>query len=767
MGKLVSQPIKSFFQGVSRQPDSFRNPGQVDEAINVQFSVERGGFTKRVPTKTLKKLTASVFDGALHTIDRDSTERYAVTYVNGDLRVFTYDGTEKTVTNVGSAAAYLAGLSPSEIAFVSIADYTLVLNRTKTVAMSAAVAAAQENKAVLSVVVNAAGNYTVIINGLTATFAVSTHTTVQIATGIAAALVTALGAGWTVTQDGSCVFVYKNDGSSFTIEHSDPYGDQGMKVTYRNVKASTDLPPKAPNNLVVRVGSDSKSEFYVKAEQLNSGANDVRWIETVKPGDQTTIDAATMPHELVRLGSGDFEFRPSTWKTKTVGTLSTVPLPDFVGTVIKDMSIHRNRLELLAGETCILSAAGDYFNFFRTKSTEILDDDPYSHTASTNEVAILEWAVPFRRALFLTSANVQFEISGDLLTPKKSSIDNSTKYGVSVKCRPVAIGDSLYLPASNGTDAVLFEYIYDDNSVSNVAVDSTKHVKGYIPATIHDMTGDPVNGNLFILTEGDTSSVYVYTFFWNGDEKVQQAYGKWSFDGTVRAISFMAGHLYLLIQRSDGLFLEKVSLGNEGFASYSFPPRLDRQVEVTGSYNAGTDTTTWTLPFTPTSSTKIVTSNLFASQSKRMASPVLTVASSSTVTASGDWSGQPAIIGFPYTALVRLSKLYVRDANGAAILGGRVQVKTITFRYEDTGYFKVRITPTARPVKTKTFAGRVLGSISNIISGIPILSGKFRAIVGANSEEVDIEIENDSHIPCTITSAEWVGFFNELTRQEG
>ena len=39
MGKLLEQSIKTLYQGVSRQPDPVRLPGQVEEAENVLFSI--------------------------------------------------------------------------------------------------------------------------------------------------------------------------------------------------------------------------------------------------------------------------------------------------------------------------------------------------------------------------------------------------------------------------------------------------------------------------------------------------------------------------------------------------------------------------------------------------------------------------------------------------------------------------------------------------------------------------------------------------------
>lgn len=766
MGTLVEQTIKSFFQGVSRQPDSFRNPGQVEDGQNVQFSVETGGFSKRYPLWHVKRLTGVTGSQGFHTIDRDPNEKYLVTLKSGAIRVFTPTGVEKTVTVIGAAGTYLTG-APEDYTFVSVLDYTFVLNREKTVALAASpVSPAQANKAVVQVFYSVSGIYKITVDGFEAQFSATTHSTLVIADNLKTNLNTALPAGYTVTQDSTFLFIEKTDGSAFTIKCSDPYSDTGLKLTYLKVRQSADLPARAPSGLVVRVGTDDASQYYVKSEQLNAGDNNVRWVETVAPGSKLQFDASTMPHVLVRTGTGDFEFKQSTWNERTVGTDKTAPDPEFVGTKIRDVIFQRNRLAFLADETVIFSTAGDYFNFWPEKTTIVVDDAPFGSTSPANKVTALQWAVPFRKAVFASADNAQFEINGELLTPKKVNIELATSYTVSNRCRPVPIGDSLYFTATNGSESVILEYLYDDSSVSNVAVDATKHVKGFVPATVTAMTADSITGNLFCAVDGDTSSIYVYSFFWNGDEKVQQAWGRWSPGGIVRGISFMSGYLYALVERDADTYIERASFGNVGFTNYSFPPQLDRLVELTGTYNSGTGRTTWTLPYPAPTGIKGVSSKLFATVSTRMYPLSLTIDSTFVVSTVGNWGGQPCIFGVEYDSFVELSKLYPRESDGAAIITGRTQVRYMTLLYENSGYFEASVTPLARDARTHKFTGRVLGDVNNQPSLTPITSGAFRFRVGTRADTVRIRFSNASYLPFTITSAAWTGFFNELTRQE-
>jgi len=100
------------------------------------------------------------------------------------------------------------------------------------------------------------------------------------------------------------------------------------------------------------------------------------------------------------------------------------------------------------------------------------------------------------------------------------------------------------------------------------------------------------------------------------------------------------------------------------------------------------------------------------------------------------------------------------------ITSGRFQLRNITFNYKETGFFKVEIKPEFRSSRTHAFTGRIVGSGDSRI-GIPAISalGTFRVPVMSRGDTVKLTILNDSEKPMNITSIDYVGFFNELTRQ--
>ena len=133
---LISQSIPNLINGVSQQPPSLRLNTQAELQENGLSSVVNG-LSKRPSSDHIADLgVISNTDKAfIHTIRRDETEFYSlVVDTAGTIKVFDKDGTSKTVTN--NASSYLTGLTdPSkELAAVSIADNTFIINKNTEVA---------------------------------------------------------------------------------------------------------------------------------------------------------------------------------------------------------------------------------------------------------------------------------------------------------------------------------------------------------------------------------------------------------------------------------------------------------------------------------------------------------------------------------------------------------------------------------------------------------------------------------------------------------
>ena len=132
----------------------------------------------------------------------------------------------------------------------------------------------------------------------------------------------------------------------------------------------------------------------------------------------------------------------------------------------------------------------------------------------------------------------------------------------------------------------------------------------------------------------------------------------------------------------------------------------------------------------------------------------------STVAATGDYSAATVTIGIPYTFEYQFSEQHVKENQGKqSVQSGRLQLRTMRVNYEDSGFFKVEVTPEARGTNTYEFSGNVINSPSTTIEDVNISDGTFRFPIQSKNDRVTVKILSDSYLPCSFQSAEWEGFY--------
>ena len=134
---LLVNSVPNLAQGVSQQPDSLRYPGQCDEQVNAWATVVEG-LVKRPNTNFVSKVSTSSGAGLFtHFVKRDEDNKYCVTVSLGGVGVIDLDsGNNISVATTSIATSYLSGISSplTDIRALTVADYTFLVNKTKTVA---------------------------------------------------------------------------------------------------------------------------------------------------------------------------------------------------------------------------------------------------------------------------------------------------------------------------------------------------------------------------------------------------------------------------------------------------------------------------------------------------------------------------------------------------------------------------------------------------------------------------------------------------------
>lgn len=188
---------------------------------------------------------------------------------------------------------------------------------------------------------------------------------------------------------------------------------------------------------------------------------------------------------------------------------------------------------------------------------------------------------------------------------------------------------------------------------------------------------------------------------------------------------------------------------------------LDHQVRLEAP-TVGAAVTSLAGLYLPTSLTQFVNykgeiigiGNSVATQAK-----VVAAISQKTHLESGETVNDYVYAGEPYQFKYKLSEQVYKPVDGDYTDLSRLQLRSISFNYNDTGTFDVDVKSRGRDTKTTAFTGRILGQKDNILDYSPIVErGSIKVGVQSQAKETEITITNDSHLPCVFQSAEWEGF---------
>lgn len=765
----ITQRIDNFVEGISQQPPTLRHPEQLEEQLN-GFSTEAGGLQKRPPTLSIAKLFTGVtnnYDRYLtHLINRDEEEKYIVfiDVIDKTIRVFDLEGKEYTVHNTD--AEYLSGITKNpygQLKVVTVADYTFILNKTRKVQMSGQLTedTMDSQGALVNVKQGQYGRtYRVYINGVeVAVFETPDGSRVEHIKQIATDYIRGQLAGQ-IRNKGYEV----DEGSSWLrvrghidkIETADSFNNLALIGTTSYVNKFTSLPASAPDGYTVLVRGESNADdnYYVRY----STAQNI-WVETVKTGLDNTIDAKTMPHVLTRDADGSFTFKPLEWEKRKTGDEESNEIPSFVGSTINDLFFYRNRLGFLSGENIILSSSSNLFNFWLQSVADVQDDDTIDTNAPNNKVSILYNAIPFSGSLYVFSGQTQFSLDteGNTLTPKNAKLDSITEFDSDISVSPVGAGNSVYFVSKRADFASVQEYrIAQYYTDVKDAEEVTAHVPYYIPNSVYKIVGNSSEKIVFVLTDKEPYTLYVYKYLYLNGRRVQSAWSKWEFTGKVLGVDFIGSTMYLAVQYTEGdIFLESLTLSHDIKDFVDIEPyriMLDRKkvINVVDQDDNYYYISPEQVYGDKDSRIQVVTRTGVEYVMNAGVDRIKIPKSNITKDDLTNEGILQVIVGVPYTFLITFSPFYLKktdDSGGTITLPSyRLIIRTVFLDYANTGYIKARVGEKYEYVQTNKKMGKYSLGNRGLIS-----SGTFRIPIRKKNTETQLQVINDTPLPLSIT----------------
>jgi hypothetical protein len=204
---------------------------------------------------------------------------------------------------------------------------------------------------------------------------------------------------------------------------------------------------------------------------------------------------------------------------------------------------------------------------------------------------------------------------------------------------------------------------------------------------------------------------------------------------------------------------------------------LDRAVTTTaatpaglrvasGTYNATTKTTTWTLPYAVAAPTQAWSLYGTGQNGGKLLGAIT---SGNSITARGNWTGKDVMFGEAFEFRYRFSRFkLMQDQGGGRVSSNvsRTQVRHAKLRYHDTSYFRAEVTPERRPTAVYTFDGWPRGVRDSQVGstlgrGLDIedrqfFEGVFSIPIQARGESCIVELKNDTPNPCMFSGCDWI-----------
>jgi hypothetical protein len=698
--------------------------------------------------------------------------------------------------------AYLKDATADDIEILTLNDYTFVVNKKKTVALTTDLSHASgldANRAhvLISVAANST-NYEVLltISGTQTTFSHTSPSSGASADSIASALASSIdgNSNYTAQQVGGGIYITSS--SAFSIETRGGSSADAIFAIADTVSNISRLPAQTKNGYVVKVTNSSEldiDDMYVKfttdgAATYGAG----QWQETIGPGLKYKFDPLTMPHQLVRQADGSFVYGPVSWSDRLTGDDDTNPAPSFVGLEISHIFFYRNRMGFCAGQNVILSKAGDLFNFWNSSAQAAVADDPIDISAAGKRPVFLNYVEPTAVGLVLYSTTEQFLLStdSDILSPTTAKVNRLSGYESDAGVEAVSLGTSQAFISKTPLFTRLFELTDIQTEQSPLMNDITSGVPELIPQTVNSLVASP---GLSVVSLGTTgsSTLYQYRFLMTSrDEKAVNSWYKWELTGTLLTQFFDSSTFYAVVKNGSDVYVQSFDMtqsSEEGFLTLPTGEKTDVCLDLF-SINPhrlydGTGYTNKTRIFLPYDSVSgkelnvvvlggyIGDANTLSSQSVgAVIKPTIGgTAGNRHVDIDGDYRGRDLIIGYGYDMTVDLPKLYRYNINNNSISNDDVSSLIIHRLKVKTGLsgpvdYKISITGLNDWTNTISVTQPNQYQLNNVNMQA---SSTHVVPIFQRNENLAVQIIGNTPFPVSLLGLDWEGKLNQRFYRRG
>lgn len=762
--------------GVSQQIPRARLPGQVTAQLNCLSDPVTGlrrrpgvqqqfDFALTAATATsIKSWYADVAGVQVHVVLNCAT---------GAIKIL---GSDYSVLATLAGGTYLTTASPSTIRATTVGNEMFLLNTAKVPTEVAPAAGTDPTMRGFFYVAAGAFNktYTVEVQSSVGTISASYTTPTGAGAGdaalstpeyIAGQLTTTLNgvkatAGLaSVTCTSAYVYMQGSVGTTDVVVNS-PTGSVYVVVSKDSYVLTTgSLPAQLPagaDGYVMRVGDVRVPQYFAYDSTTTA------WLESGAYGSPAGI--TNMPVSITKV-AGTWTLVTTDFEGRLAGDDDTAsnPSPKFLEYGITGMGTYQGRLVLLGGPYVRLSASNKPRRMYRSTVTALIDSDPIEVSSSANSSASYEYAEPFQKDLLLWSRGYQALIpSGNTaITPRTATVVLTSTHATDTTAAPVSLGRTMMYASPVSTDFFgVLEMVpssYTDSQyVSNPA---TEHLPKYLAGRCRFAVASSVISMVLFAPSGDTNSLVVYEYMWDGDKKVQQAWHTWTFQYPIASAYFAADKIVLLFVQNahvvGGVLDPKIGQFTEAVTRRPF---MDLYDDVTITANAVT-VPTWLQAFDPTGYEDVS----LARTTGDLAGELVGIATrgATTLTTVRSQDSGAAAIGFTYQSLVSPTPPVLRDYKDEPITTDQHTLLRFVVGTKNSAEYKVVVSDTNSPAGGDLSVGTLYWSSAELDIGVARVAGESSAVVPCrtDADSTLVSLYTNGLGELNITSLEYVGKF--------
>tara|TARA_Y100001960_G_C14688373_1_gene835039 strand:- start:383 stop:1510 length:1128 start_codon:yes stop_codon:yes gene_type:complete len=374
-----------------------------------------------------------------------------------------------------------------------------------------------------------------------------------------------------------------------------------------------------------------------------------------------------------------------------------------------------------------------------------------------------------------------------------------TNFEMDTSVDPIAVGRNTYFPIPKGSYSGVREFFLPDSGGSvPLSEDVTASIPRFIPTNLCNFTSCVAEDAIIVISKDQPKRIYLYKFFFEEDTKLQSAWSYWEVKGSKSILGggVKGSDLFIIVEYSDGVYLERVSLRPEQVdAGTEIEILLDRKTTEAGCttslINPGAlgVQTEITLPYpiaTTFNSQNMAVVGRYTDANNDGVNDTTTInhgqvvfplpstetnaSGNGKLTVPGDLSGAKFYIGEIYDMTYEFSTPYIKEqppGGGVALAAGpKLQMRTWTVIFDESSAFQLKVTPASRDTNTYPYNGVIVGEAPPAIGEPSVLTGSFRVPVMASNIDTKIEISSISPLPCRFQSAEWEGFYHTRAKRQ-